>query len=196
VAGSAPPAGGDEALGNIALAPAVDRGIDRQAERGISIGDRAADMIVDERLVAADVQLIKACGVGRGLRNLLEPRLANRAEHMGDAERRCGAHHRSGSARMEAFQSADRSQHDRQAQPAAEVIDGGIDPADIAQHARPERKRIERQAIAPERSLALGPADDVVPIVLVQILARFGDDLVQVQKFRRDRPVMHGGRLL
>ena len=44
--------------------------------------------------------------------------------------------------------------------------------------------------------IALGPADDVVPVVLVQILPRLGDDLVQVQEFRRGRPLMHGGGLL
>jgi hypothetical protein len=96
---------------------------------------------------------------------------------------------------VEAFQRADRRQHDRQPHPAAELLDRGIDPAHIAQHPRPERDGVQRHAVAPERGLGLGRAGDVVPVVLVEVLPRLGDDLVQIEKLRRSRRVMQG-RLL
>ena len=65
-----------------------------------------------------------------------------------------------------------------------------------AWNSRPERDAVERQAVAPQRGLAFGAADDVVPIVLVQILSRLGDDLVQVEEFRRSRLLVRGGGLL
>ena len=83
---------------------------------------------------------------------------------------------------MEALERADRREHHRQAQLAAELADRGVDLADVAQHARPERDRVERHAVAPQRGLALDAADDVVPVVLVEVLPRLGDDLVQVEK--------------
>ena len=42
-----------------------------------------------------------------------------------------------------------------------------------------KRELIEREPVAPQRGFRLGGADDVVPVVLVEILARLGDDLVQ-----------------
>src|SRR5258707_2753643 len=56
-AGSAAAAGADVTLGDIALAPAVMRGVNGQAERGLSAGDRAADLMLDEFVVAPDIEL-------------------------------------------------------------------------------------------------------------------------------------------
>jgi len=44
-----PPPGGHEALGDVALAPAVMRRVDGEAERGIAVRNGALDMIVDRR---------------------------------------------------------------------------------------------------------------------------------------------------
>ena len=52
------------------------------------------------------------------------------------------------------------------AQLAAEPLDRRVDPADVGQNARSERDRVERHAVAPQRRLGLGGADDVVPVVL------------------------------
>ena len=41
----------------------------------------------------------------------------------------------------------------------------------------------ERHAVAPQRGFGLHAADDVIPVVLIEVLARFGDHFVQVQKF-------------
>jgi len=134
-------------------------------------------------LVAADVELIDAQRVGRGLGDGFEPGLAHRAEHMGDAELLRGPCHGGAAALMKDFERADRRQQQRQPQPAPEPLDRRVDPAHVAQHARPERERIQRHAVAPQRGLALGAADDVIPVVLVEILARLLDDLVQRLKF-------------
>ena len=102
---------------------------------------------------------------------------------MGDAEFAGRLDHRRGALGMEAFQGADRTQHDRQPQLAAEKFGRGIDLADVAQHARPERDGIERHAVSSQRRLGLDAADDVVPGVLIEVLPRLGDDLVQVEEF-------------
>src|SRR3954462_8765881 len=68
-AGGADAAGTDITLGDIALAPAVMCGVDRQAERGISAFNGAADTIFDEGVAAADIELKDAQRAGRGLGN-------------------------------------------------------------------------------------------------------------------------------
>ena len=170
----------DMPFGDVALAPAVVRSVDGQKERRIAVPDRALDMVVDPGIVAADVELIDAQRLGRGLGHFFQTGQGDRGEHVRDAEFARGAHDGRAGALLEAFQRADRRQHDRQPQPAAELLDRGIHLAHIAQNARPERNRVERHAVALERGLALGAADDVVPVVLVEVLARPRDDLMQV----------------
>jgi len=71
--------GGDKALGEIALAPTVVRGVDREAERGIAAGHRPVDVVLDKGIVAADIELKNTQGVGRCSRDLLETGVADRA---------------------------------------------------------------------------------------------------------------------
>ena len=68
------PPGGDEPLGDVALAPAVMGGVDGQAERRIAVRDGALDVIVDPGLVAAHIELVKTQRIGRRRRELLEAR--------------------------------------------------------------------------------------------------------------------------
>src|SRR5262249_7119822 len=77
------------ALGQGALAPAVMRGIDGQAECRVAIGYGARHMILDERVIAAHIELEDAQGGGSRFRHALEPGLGYRAQHMGDAELLC-----------------------------------------------------------------------------------------------------------
>ena len=183
-AGGAQAAFADIALGDIALAPAVMGGVDRQAERGIAAGDGAADAILDKGVVAADIELIDAQRVGRGLGDLLQAGLGDRTQHMGGAEPADAAGDAGGGAGgIEDFERADRRHHHRQAQFAAEHFDRGIDPGDIAQHPRPERDLVERHAVAAHRGLGLGGADDIVPGVLVEVGARLAHELVKVLEF-------------
>src|ERR1700704_2335203 len=56
-AGGADAAGADVTLGDIALAPAVMRGVDGQAERGISARYRATDAVFDKGVAAANIEL-------------------------------------------------------------------------------------------------------------------------------------------
>src|SRR5260370_19171485 len=76
-AGGAGAAFADITLGDIALAPAVMRGVDGQAERGISVGDRSADLVLDEVVAAADIELKNPQRARRGLRNLLQAGLGH-----------------------------------------------------------------------------------------------------------------------
>ena len=115
---------------------------------------------------------------------------------MGDAEFGRRLDHRLGAAGMKAFQRADRTQHDRQPQLVAQHFGRGVDLADIAQHAGPERDEVERHAVAPQRRLGLGAADDIIPIVLVQIGARFGDELMQIVKGVRRSRIRGGSRFV
>ena len=195
-AGRAAAAAGDVALGEIALAPAVMGGVDREAERAVVLRHRAFDIIVDPGFVAAHIELEHAQRIGLGLGDRFETGIADRTQHMGDAEFRRRLDHRRGAAGMEAFQRADRAQHDRQPQLAAEHFGRSIDLADVAQHARPERDRVERHPIAPQRRFGLGAADDVIPIVLIEVLPGLGDKLVQVLKFVRRGRVGGGARFI
>src|SRR5262249_60218393 len=47
----------DEALREVALAPAIAGRVDGQAERGVAVIDGALDVVVDPGVVAADVKL-------------------------------------------------------------------------------------------------------------------------------------------
>ncbi len=167
------------ALGEVALAPAIDGGIHRDEERGAAAINGAGDVVVHPGLVAAHIELKYARGIGRGCGDGFQPRLAHGREHMGGTEFARRPHHRRGGAGMEAFQRADRRQHHGQPQPPPERRHMRIHMGDVAQHPRPEAELIEREPVAPQRGFRLGGADDVVPVVLVEILARLGDDLVQ-----------------
>jgi hypothetical protein len=170
--------------------------IDGEAQGGIAMGHGAFDMIVDPSVVAAHVELEHAKAVGRRPRDRLEARIADRAEHVGDAELFSRFDHRRGPAGGETLQRADRAEHDRQPQPAPQHLGRGIDLIHVAQYARPQCEAIERHAIAPQRGLGFRAADDVVPIVLIEILPGLGDKLVQVQEFGRRRGVAQRCRFL
>ena len=100
----APPAGGDKSLGDVALAPAIVRGVDRKAEGCVAGRDGTLGVIVYPPRIAAYVELVKAQRFRRGGGELLQPRIANRAEHMRHAELLDGARHRRRAESMEAFQ--------------------------------------------------------------------------------------------
>ncbi len=102
---------------------------------------------------------------------------------MGGAEPAGPARDAGAGAGIEQFERADRRQHHRQAQFAAEQLDRRVDLGDVAQHARPERDLVERHAVAAQRGLGLGGADDVVPGILVEVGARLAHELVQVLEF-------------
>ena len=182
-AGGAQPAFADVALGDVAFAPAVMRGVDGQAERGVAVRDRAADAVLDKGVVAADIELIHAQRVGRGLGDLLQAGLGHRAQHMGGAERARAARDAGGGAGIEDLERADRRHHHRQTQFAAEQLDRGVDLGDVAQHPRPECDLVQRHAVAAHGGLGLGGADDVVPGILVEVGARLADEFVQVLEF-------------
>ncbi len=155
------------------------RGVHGQAERGVAVRNRALDVIVDPGLVAAHIELKEAQRIGRRRRQIFEPGIADRAQHVRGPERVDGAHHRLGAGGVKALERADRRKHHREPKRASELAHRGIDLADVAQHPRPERDRVERHAVAPQRGLGFGAPDDVVPIVLIEVLPRLGDDLMQ-----------------
>ena len=158
------------------------RGVDGQAERRVFVGDGARDEIIDPGGIAAHIELEDAQGIGRGLGDAFETRIAHRRQHVGDAEFRRRLGDGRGAFGMEAFQRADRTQQHRQLELAAEDFRRGVDLADVAQHARPERDGVERHAVAPQRRFGLDPADDVVPGILIEVLPRLVDDFVQIHE--------------
>src|ERR1700730_14864871 len=102
---------------------------------------------------------------------------------MGGAEGARATRDGSGGGGIEQLERADRRQHHRQAQFAAERCDRRIDPGDIAQHPRPECDLVQRHAVAAHRGFGLGGADNVVPGFLVQVAARSSHELVKVLDF-------------
>src|SRR3989440_2904835 len=129
-AGGADAAGADITLCDITLAPTVMRGVNRQAECGVTARHCAVHAIVDEGVAAANVKLIQTQGVRRGLRGFLKAGLGYRAQHMGGAEAAGCARDACRGAGIEQFEGTDRRQHHRQTQLAAEQLDRGIDFGD------------------------------------------------------------------
>ena len=99
------------------------RRVDGEAERGVAVRNGALDMIVDPGLVAADVELVEPQRVGCRCCQLLQPGIADRAEHMRGPELIDSAHDRFGARGMKTLQRADRRQHHRQAKLAPELSD-------------------------------------------------------------------------
>src|ERR1700733_966079 len=102
--GGAAASAGGMALGEIAFAPAVMGGVGGEAERGRAALDRALDVIVGPGRVAAHIELKHSQRIGRGVRDPFEARIANRAQHMSDAEFGRRLDHRLGTAGMKTFQ--------------------------------------------------------------------------------------------
>ena len=102
---------------------------------------------------------------------------------MGAAEGASTARHRSARAGVEYLERADRRDHHRQAQFAAEYLGGRVDPGDIAQDPRPERNLVEGHAVAAHGGLGLRGADDIVPGVLVEPGAGFAHEFVEILEF-------------
>ena len=108
------------AFRQIALAPAVVGGIDREAERAVARCDGTFRHVVDPGGIAARVELIDAQGLGRRLRYGLQARLAHRTQHVADAELLRRLDRRAAAFGREQLQSADRRKDHRQAQLASE----------------------------------------------------------------------------
>src|SRR5205085_3982278 len=118
--------------------------------------------------------------VRRRLGGLVEPRLRHRGEDHAVAE--LGGRRRDGGAAagLEILQRADRCAQHRNAQATPEQAAAAIDLRDVAQYPRAKADRIEREAVARQRRLALRAADQVIPIVAVEVLPRDFDEFVQV----------------
>ena len=173
-----------EAPGEVALAPAVDRGVHREAERGIAVGAGALHPVVHPGVVAADVELEDA-KVGGRRGDGFEPGVADGAEHLRDAELRRGLRGCRAAALREGLDRADGREHHRDAHGPPEQRGGRVDLRHVPEHARAEGDRVERLAVPPERGLGLGPADEVVPGAGRQVVARRADDLVERLELER-----------
>ena len=171
-----------EALGNIALAPRIDLGVDGDAEGVVARVHRLLHAIGHPRIVAAHIELVDL-GAAAALDDVLELERRHRAYKHGDVARARAFGDGDAAARLEGFQRADRRQHHRQADLAAKDLRRGIDGRDVAQHARLEGDRIERHAVAPQRRLGLGAADQIVPDIGAEPDLRRLDDLVQRREF-------------
>src|SRR6185437_7337688 len=118
-------AAGDVALGDVAFAPAVMRGVDGQAERRVFVGDGARNKIIDPGGVATHVELKDAQGIRRGLSDPFEARIAHRRQHVGDAEFRRGFGDGSGAFGMKALKRTDWAEQNGQLELAAENFSRG-----------------------------------------------------------------------
>ena len=167
-----------EAPGEVALAPAVAGGVDGDGEGGVAVVDGAPHPVVDEGIVAAHVELEDA-EVVRGLRHGLEPGMTHTGQHLRDAELRRRLRGGGAAARGEGLHRADRREHHRDAHGPPEERRADVDLRHVAEHARPERDRVEGQPIAAERRLGLGAADQIVPLAGGEAVLRRADDLVQ-----------------
>ena len=163
----------------------IGGGVHRDAERVVAGVDRATHDVVHPGVVAAHVEL-EDLRPGHRLRGLLQPRLGHRTDDDRHAEFGGAAAGGRGAAGIERFQRADRRQHHRQPQLHAEEGRRRVHLGDVAQHARPQRDRIQRRAVAPQRRLALGGADQIAPDVAVELRPRRRDEFVQALVVARE----------
>jgi hypothetical protein len=70
------------------------RGVDGERKGGITMIERARDMIVDPGRVAADIELVEPQRRGRDFRQVFEAWFAHRAQHVRAPELLDPAHHR------------------------------------------------------------------------------------------------------
>src|SRR3954451_20018280 len=94
--------------------------------------------------------------------------------------------------RLEQLERADRCEHNRQAQLAAEHIHRTVHFGDIAQYPRTESNFVQRHAVPTHRGFRLGGPDDVVPLILVQVRARLADELVKILELFATRTEFNG----
>ena len=98
---------------------------------------------------------------------------------MADAELVGGAGGRRSTIGGEAFDGADRGEHDGQAQLSTEPASTDVDSGHVAQHPRSKAEGIERQAVAAERRLGLRASDQIVPGVGGEVRLRRPHQLVE-----------------
>ena len=170
------------ALGDVAFAPAVAVGVDGHAKRVIALVDRAADMVVDPFGVAAHIELEDFEALAGGFGGFVEPRLRDRRKNHAvavDARRFSDS---GAPGRIEYLQRADRCAQHRDAQLLAEQCAAAIDVRHVAQDPRPKAYRIKREPVARQGRFCLRAADQIVPIVAIEIDARPRDEFVKVLK--------------
>ncbi len=175
-------AGGQVPLDNVPLAPGIMGGVDRDAEGAEAGVDGALHMVVDERVVAADVKLEERRLIDRA-GDRLQVGLRYGAHHVVDAERLRSARGRDAAAGREALQAADRRQEDRQAEGPAHEAATHADRRDIAADARPEGQTVERQAVAKVGGFRLRRARQIVPGGVGQVDPRPLGQFLQGQEF-------------
>ena len=140
-------------------------------------------MIVDPGRVAAHIELEHAQRIGRRLGDAFEAGIADRTQHMGTPNSPAAL--TTGAAPSGWKLSSEPTGHSttgsRSLRPRSSV------EASTLLTSRSTRGRnamsIERHAVSPQRRLGLDAADDVIPGILIEILPRLGDDLVQIEEF-------------
>ena len=174
------------ALRDVALAAAVVVGVDGEAERAEACFNRAVEDRLDPGLVAAHVELEDFQAVRHNLAGLLDVGLGHRALEHRTAEGAGGIGDGRTGVRIEALDAADRGKRHRHRDLAAEERRAGVGTVDVAEHARPERKRVKREAVAPHGGLGLDPANEVIPDVTVEFGAGDCDELMQILELLAD----------
>jgi hypothetical protein len=166
-----------ETLGDVALAPAVDRAVDGYAEGVITEVHRLAHLLVDPVGLAACIELEDLRSTG-SVADRLHPGLGHRAEDERNTERRSSMRRRQTSFTRQGFKAADRSEDDWEAHGLAEKAVGGVDLGDIAQNARPQREPVQCLAVAEQRRFRRRTSNQVVPDVAVELLVCGAHQLV------------------
>jgi hypothetical protein len=133
--------------------------------------------------VTAGIELEHEGSVRARLGHLVErrPREDPDARH-GAAQLR-GTRHRGRALVVEQRDRPDRRQHHRQRQADPEEGRRRGRVVDVAQDAPPQRDALQRDAVGPQRLLAVAPTGRVVPQLRLERAARRVDDLADGQEF-------------
>ena len=166
-----------EALGDVALAPAVDLRVDGDAEGIVAGVHRLLHPVGDPGIVAAHIELVDL-GARAALHDVLEAERGHRADQHPDIAGAGALGDGDATAGLEGFQRSDGRQHDGQADLLAEDFGGRIDLRNVAQHARLEGDRVESQPVAAQRGFGFGAADQIIPDIGIKPDFRRFYDLV------------------
>ena len=179
-------AGGDETLGQVALAPGISVQVDGHGKGLVTQILGLADLVVDPVVVTAHIQLKHTAGVGGFLGDLVHARLAHAGQHVGATEAARGLGRRGAATGRDLLQRPDGRQAYRQLETHAEDVLTRIHFRHVAHHARAQGISFDGHAVALDRGFGLRPAEHVVEDVLVQVLLRCLGELMHHLEFFDD----------
>ena len=161
----------------LAFAPAVIGGIDRQADRRVPGVAGTVDQRIDPIFVSPNMDLEYLWMVGR-LGDFFQCRLGHRADQVHCAELGGGFGDCNAAFGCDGLERSDRRQETGDTKIMPHECSAGVDLADIAEDTRAQRMAVQAMTVAAERGFGFRRPGDVIPDRPAGIIAGGHDDFV------------------